>query len=168
MAGIVIGIAVHNIATLFPTPAEVSGIVTETSVETGRRGQERVRIAISTEVGTFYAGGRPRYYSGSLQNSLRRGEPVPVTVQYSELTGGLVAIPELGTDVAKTGKFLWPAVGGVAAVFGLAAIRYGHRRYRGSLVQMNLLVLLVIGPLAGLWLVGPLDKFVTTLYARPL
>lgn len=167
MLGVALGIAGHNVVTLYPTPDVVTGTVTETRVGSGRLGREVIRIEISSEAGTFYTSGRPHTFSGGLQSSLRSGRRMPVTVQYSERTGGLVAIPELGADRAATGKVLWPVVGGVAAVLGLSLAWFDFRRYLDAFVLVNVLALFVLGPIAGVILVDPLDDLVNVLYAKP-
>jgi len=104
-----------------------------------------------------------------------RTVPVPrvsrgdkVQVEYSAITGGLVAIPGYDLDRRPLGKLLWPAVGLAAIVCGGATWRADQAKHGGALPWLFFLVLVVIGPMLGFALVaGILDEINTALYYSP-
>lgn len=156
--GLFLGIAGQNIVTLFTTPTEVSGTVTESRLAQGRRGRVTLRVEVTTAVGQFYVSGRPTSIRSDIRN---------VTVLYSEHTGGLVAIPEFGRDRRTTGRFIWPAVAVIATFLGFVRLSYERRAFRDGLIWAFALIFLVVGPLASLPVGEALEAMLTTMYEAP-
>jgi len=155
--GILLGIAIHNIVTLFPEPATTTGEIIEVREVQARRGGTRLNIELQSPEGRFHSDARaselPAVFGGQT-----------VEIEYSETTGGLVAIPALEQNRRLFGRFLWPAVGLISIFVGGVRWRFDQLRHGGNLSVLFLLMLLVIGPVLGYFVVtGFLDEVITTL-----
>jgi len=163
--GILLGIAFYNVVTLYPEPVSTIAEVVDVRESSGaRRGRNRhLKIELRSPDGTFYA---VRDLRTVPVPRVSRGDKVQV--EYSAITGGLVAIPGYDLDRRPLGKLLWPAVGLAAIVCGGATWRADQAKHGGALPWLFFLVLVVIGPMLGFALVaGILDEINTALYYAP-
>lgn len=153
--GFLLGLCAFNVATLFSTPVEIDGMVSQ--VVEGEQLRRRGRfwsvlvIDVSTQVGDFYVLEEPYNFPPEQEEALRNGQGMSVTVAYSELTGSLIAIEDLGRDRRTGGQIFWPLVAAGVTLVALSKIYFDWLQYRDATLTVGLLLLyFAAGPSIGI------------------